>query len=136
MPTTTFYQPNTREVAEWVGELETLHARIAPRFERAEPRRRALVYLKGLLSAAERKNGWQLAEEAGERTPDGMQRLLKAAAWDADGVRDDVRGYVARHLGSADGVLVVDETGFIKKTGRQPHRNAGTPSPDLSRHHK
>jgi hypothetical protein len=67
-----------------------LHARIAPRFERAEPRWRSLRYLKGLLSHAERNNGWQLAEEADEGTPDGMQRLLNASRWDVDAVRDDL----------------------------------------------
>src|SRR5258708_16472610 len=90
----TAYQPSVAEVGDWAGELEALHARIAPRFERAEPRRRALAYLKGLLSHAERKNGWQLAEEAGERTPDGMQRLVNAARWDAGAVRDDLVAYV------------------------------------------
>jgi SRSO17 transposase len=68
-----------------------------------------------LLAPLAAKNGWTLAEAAGDATPDGMQRLLNAAAWDAGGIRDDVRGYVARHLGTADGVLVVDETGFLKK---------------------
>src|SRR5438067_2449988 len=92
-----------------------MHARIAPRFRRAEPRRRALAYLQGLLSPVERKNGWQLAEEAGEATPDGMQRLLAQADWDADAVRDDLRAYVLEHLRDPDGVLVVDETGFLKK---------------------
>jgi DDE superfamily endonuclease len=77
-------------VRGWAGELEALHARSAPRFERAEPRRRALAYLQALLSPVERKNSWQLAEEAGERTPDGMQRLLNASRWDADAVRDDL----------------------------------------------
>jgi SRSO17 transposase len=106
---------NMDEVAGWAAELGRLHARIAPRFVRPEPRRRALAYLRGLLSPVERKNGWQLAEQAGERTPDGMQRLLATAAWDADAVRDDLRAYVAEHLGDAEAVLVVDETGFLKK---------------------
>jgi SRSO17 transposase len=74
--------------------------------------------VRGLLAPLASKNGWTLAEAAGDATPDGMQRLLNAAAWDADGVRDDVRGYVARHLGGAGGVLVVDETGFVKKGTR------------------
>ena len=99
----------------WAEELEGLHGRIAARFGRAEPRRRALSYLRCLAGSAERKNGWQLAEAAGERTPDGMQRLLNAAGWDADAVRDDLRGYVVENLGEQDGVLVVDETGFLKK---------------------
>ena len=73
------YQPSVTEGGEWAQELENLHARLAPRFARAEPRKRALAYLRGLFSAVERKNGWQLAEEAGESTPDGMQRLLNTA---------------------------------------------------------
>src|SRR5919202_817724 len=103
------------EVAAWGRGLSAMHARIAPRFRRAEPRRRALAYLRGLLSPVERKNGWQLAEQAGERTPDGMQRLLATADWDADAVRDDLRAYGVEHLGDPDAVLVIDETGFVKK---------------------
>ncbi len=106
---------NVATVAGWAADLERVHARIAPRFVRAEPRRRAMAYLRGLLSSVERKNGWQLAEQAGEATPDGMQRLLGSAAWDADAVRDDLRAYVVEHLGDAAAVLVVDETGFLKK---------------------
>ena len=70
------------EVQAWAAGLEALHTRIAGRFVRAEPRRRALAYLRGLLGNVGRKNGWQLAEHAGERTPDGMQRLLATAGWD------------------------------------------------------
>lgn len=77
----TAYEPSPAEIEAWAHELTVLHACIVPRFERAEPRRRALAFLQSLLSSAERKNGWQLAEEAGERTPDGMQRLLNAARW-------------------------------------------------------
>src|SRR5215204_6418550 len=102
-------------VREWAAGLEALHARIAPRFVRPEPRRRVLGYLRGLLSPVGRKNGWQLAEAAGEATPDGMQRLLATADWDADAVRDDLRAYVVEHLGDEEAVLVVDETGFLKK---------------------
>jgi SRSO17 transposase len=102
-------------VRAWAVGLEALHARIAPRFARAEPRRRVLAYLRGLLGAVTRKNGWQLAEHAGEVTPDGMQRLLSTADWDPDLVRDDLRGYVVEHLGDPGGVLVADETGFLKK---------------------
>jgi SRSO17 transposase len=69
----------------------------------------------GLVAGLERKNGWTLAEEAGEVSPDGMQRLLRRADWDVDGVHDDVHGYVTGHLGNRDGVLIADETGFIKK---------------------
>jgi SRSO17 transposase len=103
------------EVRAWAAGLEAVHARIAPRFARAEPRRRVLGYLRGLLGAVTRKNGWQLAEHAGEATPDGMQRLLSTADWDPDLVRDDLRGYVLDHLGDPAAVLVVDETGFLKK---------------------
>jgi SRSO17 transposase len=103
------------EVAAWGRGLGALHARISARFRRAEPRRRAFAYLRGLTSPVARKNGWQLAEQAGERTPDGMQRLLATADWDADTVRDDLRAYVVEHLGDPNAVLVVDETGFLKK---------------------
>jgi SRSO17 transposase len=103
------------EVRAWAAGLGALHVRIAGRFARAEPRRRVLAYLKGLLGNVGRKNGWQLAEHAGERTPDGMQRLLSTADWDPDLVRDDLREYVVEHLGDTAAVLVVDETGFLKK---------------------
>jgi SRSO17 transposase len=103
------------EVQAWAGGLDALHARIAPRFARAEPRRRVLAYLRGLLGNVGRKNGWQLAEHAGERSPDGMQRLLATADWDPELVRDDLRAYVVEHLGDPGAVLVVDETGFLKK---------------------
>jgi SRSO17 transposase len=89
--------------------------RIAGRFARVEPRRRARAFVLGLLSGLRRKNCWTIAEQAGDPTPDGMQHLLTAARWDADAVRDDLRGYVIEHLGSADAVLVVDETGDVKK---------------------
>lgn len=103
-------------VREWAAELEEMHGRIAQRFARSEPRKRALSYLKSLTGSVERKNGWRLAEATGERTPDGMQRLLNAANWDADAVRDDLRDYVAEHLaGDESGILIVDETGFLKK---------------------
>jgi SRSO17 transposase len=106
---------DVEEVRAWAAGLGALHARIAGRFGRAEPRRRVLAYLRGLLGNVGRKNGWQLAEHAGERTPDGMQRLLATADWDPDLVRDDLRGYVVEHLGDPQAVLVVDETGFLKK---------------------
>ena len=106
---------DVEEVRAWAAGLEALHARIAGRFARAEPRQRALAYLRGLLGNVGRKNGWQLAEHAGERTPDGMQRLLATADWDPDRVRDDLRAYVVEHLGDVGAVLVVDETGFLKK---------------------
>src|ERR671916_858155 len=103
------------EVAAWGRGLGALHARIGARFRRAEPRRRALAYLRGLTSPVERKNGWQLAEQAGEGTPDGMQRLLATADWDADAVRDDLRAYVVEQLRDPGAVFVIDETGFLKK---------------------
>ena len=105
-----------REVIEgWRAGLQGLHDRIAGRFRRSEVRERVRRYLAGLLERVERKNGWQLAEHLGEAGPQGMQRLLNAARWDADAVRDDLRTYVTEHLGDADGVLIVDETGFLKK---------------------
>jgi SRSO17 transposase len=103
------------QVKGWAGELDALHAKVAWRFGRPEPRRRALAYLQGLLSQVDRKNSWHLAEHAGELTPDGMQRLLNQAGWDADAVRDELRSYVAEHLSDPRAVLVVDETGFCKK---------------------
>ncbi len=102
-------------VQDWSGTLDALHARVAARFGRAEPRRRVRAYVAGLLSPVERKNGWQLAEQAGEATPTGMQRLLAGAKWDADAVRDDLRAYVVEQLGDPEAVLIVDETGFLKK---------------------
>jgi SRSO17 transposase len=99
----------------WAGELDDVVEQLQTRFVRAEPRRRAIAYLTGLLSNTERKNGWQLAELAGEMTPDGMQRLLSTAHWDADEVRDDLVAYVVAHLADPQAVLVVDETGFVKK---------------------
>jgi SRSO17 transposase len=108
-------QVDEQQVQAWAGELDALRRRIAPRFYRTEMRERAGAFIRGLLSGVERKNGWQLAEQAGESIPDGMQRLLSRARWDVDGVRDDVRDYVVEHLGEPGGVLVVDETGFLKK---------------------
>lgn len=101
--------------AEWEVELEALHGRIAPCFSRSEPRKRTLGYLKGLLSQCERKNGWQLAEQLGELNPDGVQRLLNQADWQSEQVMRVLRGYVVEQIGSPEGVLIVDETGFLKK---------------------
>ena len=101
-----------------VAELDRLHARVAGRFARAEPRSRVREYVSGLVAGLERKNGWTLAERAGEVSPDGMQRLLRWADWDIDGVRDDVRGYVVEQLGEPGGVLILDDTGFVKKGTR------------------
>jgi SRSO17 transposase len=103
------------DVVRWAQELVRLHARIAPRFARPEPRRRALAFVQGILSSIERKNGWQLAEHAREARPYGMQRLLSQARWDVDLVRDDLRDYVYEHLGEQGGILVIDETSFPKQ---------------------
>src|SRR5215203_3769630 len=103
------------EAHRWAGQLDELVTRIAPRFNRIEPRRRARAYLQGLLAPLERKNGWHLAEAAGDASPDGVQDFLSRMHWDADAVRDDLRAYVVEHLGDPEAVLVVDETGFLKK---------------------
>src|SRR5690348_5324141 len=103
------------QVAGWRDGLAAVQARIAPRFKRPEARARAGRYLAALLGPVERRNGWQLAEAVGERSPDGVQRLLRTARWDADAVRDDLRAYVVEHLGDPAAVLVLDETGFLKK---------------------
>ena len=102
-------------IGSWREGLETLHERIAPRFKRPEVRVRAGRYLSGLLEPVERRNGWQLAEAIGEERPDGVQRLLNGACWDAGEVRDDLRAYVVEHFAEPEAVLVVDETGFLKK---------------------
>ena len=102
------------EMADWAAGLEEVHRRIAGAFTRAEPRARVLAYLRGLLGQLERKNGWTLAEAAGEVSPDGMQRLLRTTDWNADAVRDELRSFVVERLGPG-GVLIVDETGFVKK---------------------
>ncbi len=105
----------SEEIESWRAGLDAVHARIAGRFRRSEARERAKRYLSGLLDRVERKNGWQLAEHLGESGPQGVQRLLNGADWDVDAVRDDLRDYVVEHLGDPDGVLIVDETGFLKK---------------------
>ncbi len=104
------------DLAGWVASLDAVVELISGRFARSEPRQRVGTYLRGLLAGLERKNGWTLAEHSGAVSPDGMQRLLRTADWDVDGVRDDLRGYVLERLGDdATGVFIVDETGFIKK---------------------
>jgi SRSO17 transposase len=97
------------------AEIERLTARLRPRFRRGAGHRHAGEYVRGLLGPVERKNGWQLAEQAGHRHPRTIQRVLDRSAWDADAVRDDLREQVVAELGDEDGVLVVDETGFVKK---------------------
>ena len=102
-------------VDAWMAEVDRFVERIGWRFARAEPRERVPLYLGGLTAALERRNGWTIAEHAAEVAPDGMQRLLRKADWDVDGVRDDLRDLVVSRLGDPDAVLVVDETGFLKK---------------------
>jgi SRSO17 transposase len=102
-------------LARWRVGFEEVFGLVAGRFAQVESRRRARLYLLGLLSGAERKNAWTIAEQAGDLSPDGMQRLLNFYRWDADTVRDDLRGYVLNQLGDPAGVVVADETGFLKK---------------------
>jgi SRSO17 transposase len=109
------HQEATKWPARFGRLAERIGPRFGPRFGRRDLRRRAEGYLRGLLGRAERKNGWQLAEAVGDATPHGVQRLLRRARWDADAVRDDLRRYVVEHLGDPRAVLVVDETGFLKK---------------------
>jgi SRSO17 transposase len=99
----------------WQAGLEELLGRVAGRFGRVEPRRRARAFVQGLLADLPRKNCWTIAEHAGDASPDGMQHLLGRAVWDHDGVRDDVRAYLVEALGDPEAVLVVDETGDLKK---------------------
>lgn len=103
------------EIEQWASELDALMERIGKRFARSEARERAKAYLVGLLSPAERKNGWQLAEMMGDATPYAFQQFLYRSPWNPDELRDDLRNYVVEHLGDPDAVLVVDETGFLKK---------------------
>lgn len=95
--------------------LHDIERRLAPYFERTEPLQRAMAYLRGLLSPAERKNSWQLAEVSGDTTPYAFQHLLRRALWDPEAVRDELRRYLIQHLGDPEAVLVIDETGFLKK---------------------
>ena len=104
--------------AVWAESFDEMFALVAGEFAQAQSRWRARSYLLGLLSQAERKNGWTIAEFAGDRSPDGMQRLLNFYAWDADAVRDAVTRYVVARAGDAGGVLVADESGFLKKGRR------------------
>src|SRR5206468_7048229 len=99
----------------WRSELSGLQARWGERFVRSEPRRQVGRYLEGLLSAVERKNGWQLAEHLGDARPWRTQRLLSHVQWDEAAARDLCRGYAVERLADREGVLIVDETGFLKK---------------------
>ena len=102
-------------LARWRAGFEDMFALVAGRFAQADSRHRARMYLLGLLSGAERKNSWTIAEQSGDLAPDGMQRLLNFYRWDADAVRDDLRGYVLNQITDPTGVVVADETGFLKK---------------------
>jgi SRSO17 transposase len=102
-------------VEEWLAEFDTGFAAVAGRFRRVEPRRQARAFLLGLLSDVDTRSCWQLAEQVGNTSPHAMQRLLGEAVWDADAVRDDVRGYVVDALADPDGVLILDDTGDLKK---------------------
>ena len=108
----------TRDAVRWSAGLAELQERFVHRFARTEPRESALAYLRGLIAPLERKNGWTVAEEAGHDSPDRIHRLLNTCDWDADEVLDDVRDYVVEHLADPDGVLIVDDTGFLKKGTR------------------
>src|SRR5260370_24578503 len=96
------------DVICWKSFLDQLHARLAPYFARPEPYQRMKRFLQGLLSSVPRKNGWQLAEQAREATPYGMQRLLSQAVWDEDGVRDEVRALALEHLGTSEAIVAID----------------------------
>src|SRR5262245_19688293 len=100
--------PEVRVLSRVSEALAEVQARLSPHFRRSEIRTRVHRLLEGLLAPVERKNGWQLAEELGERGPRGVQRLLAEAKWDQEAVRDELRAYVLRHLGEEAGVLVVD----------------------------
>ena len=107
--------PQRRACSAGGPRLDDLLGRIAGRFAAGGTRRRLRRFVLGLLADLPRKNCWTIAEQAGDADPHGMQRLLCRASWDADAVRDDVRDYVVEHLGDTDAVLVVDETGDLKK---------------------
>jgi SRSO17 transposase len=104
-----------KRLSGWKRELLRAHGLIAELFARSEPRARSLAYVQGLLSGCERKNGWQLAEWMGEAAPYAVQHLLDRARWDAEKARDRLRSYVVEELPSTEAVLIVDETGFLKK---------------------
>jgi SRSO17 transposase len=104
-----------RQVRRWSRELEQVRSRLSGRFTRPELRYRVGDYLRGLLSAVDRKNGWQLAEFVGELSPKNIQHFIGRAKWSAEEVRDDLQSYVVEHLGDDHAVLIIDETGFLKK---------------------
>src|SRR2546425_5912974 len=119
------------DVVRWTLELRHLHARMAPFFARPEPRQRSLWYLQGILSDVARKNGWQLAEQAGETRPDGMQRLLTDAVWDEGRVRDELRKYVLERLGDPHAIVAIDETSFPKRGDKSGSQHFSPPKSPL-----
>jgi SRSO17 transposase len=125
--------PGDVDPAGWLDRFDDMFARVvAPAFYRREPRLRAEAYLLGLVSGLERKNGWTIAEFAGDRSPLGVQRLLNQAVWDQGAVRDRLVGYVAAELGDPGGILIADETGFVK-SGRHSSGSAATRNTRLLR---
>lgn len=124
---TTPTEPEIAVVQGWTTYLTDVARRLGPYFARAETRQRVMTYLQGLLSPAERKNSWQLAEETGDATPYGFQYLLARADWAADAVRDELHVYIRQHLSDPHGGMVVDETGFLKK---------GQPSAGVARQYR
>jgi SRSO17 transposase len=114
-PCCSLADPTPAHAARWAAALHTILTRLGRHFARSETRAHLRAYLTGLLSPLQRKNGWQLAEHAGDATPYGLQHLLDRAKWDADAVRDDLQAYVREELGHPAGVLVIDETSVLKK---------------------
>lgn len=108
-------KPTSQEVRRWLAELGKVTEQLSARFVRREMKVRCEVYLECLLAQVDRKNGWQLAEYAGDATPKNIQHFIGRAKWNADEVRDDLQDYVVKQIGDPDGVLIVDETGFLKK---------------------
>jgi SRSO17 transposase len=104
-----------KELDEWGADFVRFYARFADIFRRKEPRAQAIKYLRGLMASVPRKNGWQVAEEIGDRIPDATQRLLYRAHWSADAARDRLLQYTIEVFGEGDGIGIVDETGFIEK---------------------
>jgi len=119
----------TVDPARWQELFDQVMGRVAGRFARVELRWRAKAFVRGLLSDLPRKNCWTIAEHAGDATPDGMQHRLARAVWDADAVRDDVRALLVEHLGDQAAVLVIDETGDLKKAAIPPGCSVRTPAP-------
>ena len=118
------------QLEEWQAEFDHLHERLRPYAAQGRTHDRMKLHLEGVLGKAERKNGWHLAEAAGDQSPYAMQHLLGRASWDVVGVREEARRYVREGLGSAIRARIVDESGFLKKgekSGRAPvQRNGGT----------